>query len=111
MALTPEAFIAPRGRFTPELFPDLTLDTAIQAWIDDAGARTDDESAQAVWVEYRALDALVVRLMSEAATQRDRDKSDAFSDAQLKHWVRERDRTLARYRALTGTIERARILF
>lgn len=111
MPLTPEAFIAPKGRFTPDLFPGLTLETALEAWIEDAEAQSEDEAAQAAWVEYRALDAIVVRLNSEPAQQRDRDKSDAFTDSQLKHWTRERDKALARFRALTGTEHRIRALF
>lgn len=102
MALTVESFIAPAGRLTQDQYPNLDLEEAITAWMAEAALQADEEPAQAAWVYYRAFDTLASRLMSEAASESRGAASASRSESQLAHWVKERDRALAQYQALTG---------
>ena len=71
------------GRLDPSWFEPHYLPDLITAWLTAASGT--DQAVEAT-VYARAYETLVDGIMSQPAQQRDRDKSSAFTDAQLRHW-------------------------
>lgn len=97
-----EDLIAPKGNLTEAMFPGGDLEEHVEAWLDEAQAKTSSLPAQRAWVYHRAYGSVLDRLMLEAMSERKGDASAARSERQLEHWRRERDRHLTAYTALTG---------
>ncbi len=87
------------GRLDPSWFEPHTLNDLLTAWL--AQASGTDELVEAT-VYSRAFETAVSLLMAQPANQRDRDKSDAFSDRQLAYWQQQAAYWRGRVDALTG---------
>lgn len=74
------------GRLDPTWFEPHNLDTLLAAWLA-ASTGTDQQVEAAVYA--RGFETLVSLVMSEPATQRDRDKASTFSDRQLSYWEQQ----------------------
>ena len=82
--MNPEDFlISNGGRLDPGWFEPYVLTDLIPAWM--ASASGSDQVVEAT-VYTRAFETLVGFVMSSPASQRDRDKSDSFSETQLRYW-------------------------
>lgn len=71
------------GRLDPTWFEPYVLTDLLTAWLADASG-TDQAIEAGVYA--RGFETLVSFIMSSPASQRDRDKSDSFSDTQLRYW-------------------------
>lgn len=75
--------IASGGRLDASWFEPHTLNTLLTAWLTEATGSSQAVEAQ---VYARAFETVVSLVMSEPATQRDRDKASSFTDKQLAYW-------------------------
>lgn len=91
--------IANGGRLDPSWFEPHTLNTLLTNWL--AQATGSDELVEAT-VYARAFETAVSLLMAAPASQRDRDKADAFSDRQLAYWQQQVAYWRGRADALAG---------
>lgn len=89
------------GRLNPTWFEPLTLNDLLDAWLADAAG--SDELVTAT-VYARAFETLVSQVMSEPASQRDRDKASAYSDRQLAFWEAQAAYWRGRVDALAGNV-------
>lgn len=82
--MTPAEFTRPTGELDAAWFPAGDLETRLTTFIGRvAGEPVETAKAYVYWQAY---ESLVADLMSEPAQQRDRDKSDTFTDAQFDYW-------------------------
>lgn len=72
------------GRLNPAWF-DGDVNTLLDAWIARATPGSDDLVTARVY--YTAFTFLSDQVMSEAAMQRDRDKTTQYSAEQLRYWA------------------------
>lgn len=87
------------GRLDPTWFEPHDLNALLAAWLD---AASGSEQAVEALVYARGFETLVSLVMSEPATQRDRDKASTYSDKQLSYWERQAAYWRGRVDALTG---------
>lgn len=99
--MTAEDFLISKGgRLDPSWFEPHDLEAALlPAWLTAASGT--DQVREAI-VYARAFETVVSLVMSEPATQRDRDKSDSYSDRQLAYWQQQAAYWRGRVDALTG---------
>lgn len=104
MTLTPADFIRPQGELNPDWFESDVEATLAAALTEAAGELPEVRRAFAYW---RAYETLVADLMSQPAQQRDRDKSDAYTDAQFDYWREQAAAWRARYESGRSTVRAA----
>lgn len=91
--------ISKGGRLDPTWFEPYVLLDLLPAWIASASG---SDQAQEATVYARAFETLVSFVMSEPASQRDRDKSDSYSDTQLRYWQDQASYWRGKADALSG---------
>lgn len=87
------------GRLDPTWFEPHDLSTLLIAWL---AAATGSDQAVEAQVYARGFETAVSLLMSDPASQRDRDKASAFTDRQLAYWQEQAAYWRGRVDALTG---------
>lgn len=97
--LEPEHFIAPKGELTEGMYPGEDVEELVTAWLQDAQARTSDETRQAAWVYHRAYTHVANRMHAGLASERKGDQAASIDPSQLKYWQRKADAALTAYRA------------
>ena len=111
MALSASDVQSPTGDIDGAIwFPSVVggaLTTLLNGYITDAADRTDDESAQRLWVYYRAASAVADRLATTASSKTmalvdQGSKSESFSAGQFKYWA---DKAAAYLAAFEAAIE------
>lgn len=91
--------ISSGGRLDASWFEPHTLNSLLTAWLADSSGSDQAVEAQ---VYARAFETVVSLVMSDPANQRDRDKSDAYTDRQLAYWQQQAAYWRGRVDALTG---------
>lgn len=89
------------GRLDPDWFKPYVLTDLLTTWL--ASASGTDQVIEAT-VYTRAFETLVSFVMSSPASQRDRDKSDSFSDTQLRYWQDQAAYWRSKAEGLTGRV-------
>lgn len=99
ITLEPESFIYPVGELQPGLFPDGGLEEHLEAWIEEAGSKTDDDSPAAKYVYWRAYSAVAIRL----AMTPNSESNDSRETQRSKSWGKDRieffERKAAEYKS------------
>lgn len=85
--ITPATFLLTGGgRLDPAWYEPHDLTTLLATWISDETAPGEDEKLTIARVYRRAFTTAADLIMSSPASQRDRDKSSAYSAEQLAYW-------------------------
>lgn len=99
ITLDPEDLIYPTGELQPGLFPDGGLEEHLEAWIEEAGSKTDDDSPAAKYVYWRAYSAVAIRL----AMTPNSESNDSQQTQRSKSWGKDRieffEKKAAEYKA------------
>jgi hypothetical protein len=105
--LAPSDLLEPQGPISPTFFPnesESALAERLQAYLDDgaqravAGGLAADDRAVLAWGEYRALNAVVLRLATESASVTIQDQgSRTRTVEQLRTITAARDMALDRW--------------
>lgn len=90
----------PVGELNPDWYADLTI--LLQTSIDEGVTRGDTDEAVTAFAYYRAYSAIHHNLMSQPATQRDRNKSDTYHMEQLAWWEARARFWRCKYEDATG---------
>ena len=93
-------FLQPAGELSESMFPDLDLDEALTAWLNQAITRTDNENAQRHLVLHRAYTVVANRFHLEAASETKGPVSASRSGEQFRYWNRKAAQHLGSYRSI-----------
>lgn len=103
MAVQSENLFLPAGELSPDWLPDVDLQGIVAAAISAGENRDEDDETVTAFAYSRAYAALQADLMAQPASQRERDKSDAYLPVQFDYWARRADYWQCRYTELAGS--------
>lgn len=101
--VAPADLLLPKGELNADWFSG-DLNAVLTAAISESAARGDSDDAVTAFSYHRAYSAIHQDMMSQPATQRDRDKTDTYLAEQLNWWAQRAHWWHCRHEELTNTI-------